>query len=140
MATVALAGAVLFIAFHAVSDIGITGLLGAKLAAYGAHHDQGLSYALYLMTYALDSVGDIFGSVFAVAAGLLILRNRSLPQPLAWVLILVAALFLLQGFGLGGLTASFALILDLIGFVLLLSFVTISSVVLLRRGSAPSLY
>ena len=57
-----LVGGVLFVALHAVSDIGITGLRGAKLASFGYQHDQGLSYTLYLMTFALDSVGDVFGS------------------------------------------------------------------------------
>jgi hypothetical protein len=133
VAAVALAGGVLFIALHAVSDIGITGLMGAKLAAYGAHHDYSLSYALYLLTYALDSVGDVFGSLFALAAGLLLLRNRVLPRSLVWVLLLVAAMFLLQGFGLGGLIASFGLALDLVGFVLLLTFVSLSSVMMLKR-------
>ena len=41
----------------------------AKLAEFGAQHDHGLSYALYLMTFALDSVGDSFGSLFAAAVG-----------------------------------------------------------------------
>ena len=35
-----LAGGALFIALHAVSDIGINGLLGAKLASFGSQHDQ----------------------------------------------------------------------------------------------------
>ena len=47
-----------------VSDIGIYGLLGGKIATYAAHHDQGLSYTVYLLTFALGSVGDVFGSVF----------------------------------------------------------------------------
>lgn len=114
-----LVGGVLFIALHAVSDIGNTGLLGAKLASFAARHDQGLAYTLYL-TYALDSVGDVFGSLFAFAAGLLVL-----------------------GFGLGGVIASFGLVLDLLGFVLLLIFVLVSSVSSLRRNersAAPLLH
>lgn len=55
-------------ALHVVSDIGITGLLGAKLASFGYQHDHGLVYTLYLVTYALDSVGDVFGSLAALAA------------------------------------------------------------------------
>ena len=39
-----LIGGVLLVAFHGVSDIGIYGLLGGKIATYAAHHDQGLSY------------------------------------------------------------------------------------------------
>jgi hypothetical protein len=42
-------------------------------------------------------------------------------------------LFVIQGFGLGGAIASFGLVLDLIGFVLLLMFVLVSSVILLMR-------
>jgi hypothetical protein len=42
----------------------------------------------------------------------------------------------LQGFGLGGVIASFGLVLDLIGFLLLLVFVLVSSVILLMRESA----
>src|SRR5580704_5215238 len=58
LAPLVLAGGVLFVALHAVSDIGITGLVGAKLAAFGYQHDHGISYTLYLLTFALDSVGD----------------------------------------------------------------------------------
>ena len=61
LGSLVLAGGTLFIALHAVSDIGIFGLLGAKLASFGSQHDQGVSYTLYLMTYGLDSVGDVFG-------------------------------------------------------------------------------
>jgi hypothetical protein len=52
------------------------------------------------------------------------------------VSILVGILFFLQGFGLGGVIASFGLVLDLIGFVLFLIFVLVSSVILLRRENA----
>ncbi len=129
-----LAGGVLFVALHAVSDVGITGLFGAKLASFGFQHDPGVSYSLYLMTYALDSVGDVFGSLFAVAAGLLVIGSGVLPRWLGWVSILVGILFFLQGFGLG--IATFGVVLDGIGFVLLLIFVLVSSVLLLRRESA----
>ena len=128
-----LAGGMLFVALHAVSDIGITGLLGAKLATFGAQHDQGLSYALYLMTFAVDSVGDVFGSLFAVAAGMLVISNGILPRWLGWASILAGIMLFLQGFGLGGVIATFGLVLDLIGFVLLLVFVLVSSVILLTR-------
>jgi hypothetical protein len=128
-----LVGGVLFIALHAVSDIGITGLLGAKLASFGYRHDQGLGYTLYLVTYALDSVGDVFASLAAVAAGLLVLKSRVLPRWLGWVSLLAGILFFLQGFGLGGVTATFGLVLDLVAFVLFLIFVIASSVILLRR-------
>jgi heme A synthase len=71
--------------------------------------------------------------LFAFAVGLLVLRNSVLPRWLEWVMILVAVLFFLQGFGLGGVIATFGLVLDLIAFVLLLLFVMVSSVVLLAR-------
>ena len=74
LGSLVLVGGVLFVTLHAVSDIGITGLVGAKLASYGAQHDPGVSYALYLMTFALESVGDVFGSLFAFATGALVLR------------------------------------------------------------------
>jgi hypothetical protein len=128
-----LVGGVLFVALHSVSDVGIYGLLGGKLASFGAQHDHGVSYALYLMTYALDSVADIFGSLFALAAGVLVFRSGVLPRWLGWVSILAAPLLFLQAFGLGGVIATFGLVLDLIGFVLLLVFVLMSSVILLRR-------
>ena len=131
-----LAGGALFIALHAVSDIGINGLLGAKLALFGFQHDQGVSYTLYLMTYGLDSVGDVFGSLFAFAAGLLVIGSGVLPRWLGWVSILAGILFFLQGFGLGGVIASFGLAVDLIGFVLFLIFVLVSSVILLTRENA----
>ena len=138
LGSLVLVGGVLFVALHAISDIGITGLVAAKIASYGAQHDHGLSYTLYLTTFALESVGDVFGSLFAFATGALLLNSRVLPRWLGWVSILVGILFFLQGFGLGGVIASFGLILDLIGFVLLLIFVLGSSVTLLMRtGTVP---
>jgi hypothetical protein len=134
LGSLVLAGGMLFVALHAVSDVGITGLVGAKLASFGFQHDPGVSYTLYLMTYALDSVGDVFGSLFAFAAGLLVIASGVLPRWLGWVSILVGILFFLQGFGLG--IATFGVVLDGIGFVLLLIFVLVSSVLLLRRESA----
>ena len=131
-----LVGGVLFVALHAVSDVGIYGVLVGKLASYGARLDHSVSYTLYLMTYALDSVADIFGSLFAFAAGVLVFRSGVLPRWLAWVSILVAILLFVQAFGLGGVVASFGLVVDLIGFVLLLFFVLASCVILLRRESA----
>ena len=88
------------------------------------------------MTYALDSVADIFGSLFAFAAGVLVFRSGVLPRWLARVWILVAILLFVEAFGLGGLIASFGLVLDVIGFVLLLLFVQASCVILLRRESS----
>jgi hypothetical protein len=129
----AIGGGILFVTLHAVSDIGITGLLGAKLAEYAAANDHGLSYALYLLTFALDSVGDIFGSVFAAAVGWTVLRTGVLPRILGWTMLVVAALFVVQGFGLGGVIATFGLAVDLVGFLLLLIFITTSSVLLTRR-------
>jgi hypothetical protein len=136
LGSLVLVGGVMFVALHAVSDIGITGLLGGKLASFGSQHDSGITYTLYLMTYALDSVGDVFGSLFALAAGLLVIRSAVLPRWLGRALILVGILLFLQGFGLGGVIATFGLILDLIGFVLLLVVVLVSSVILLTRGNA----
>jgi hypothetical protein len=132
-----LIGGVLFVTLHAVSDIGITGMMGAKVASYSAARDPGLSYALYLLTFALDSVGDVFGSLFAFATGWLVLASRILPRWLGWIAILVAPLLFLQGFGLGGVISSFGLILDLIGFLLLLVFVLASSIIFLRHPSTP---
>ena len=131
-----LVGGVLFVTLHAVSDIGITGLVGAKLASYGAQHEPGLSYTLYLMTFALESVGDVFASLFALATGALVLRGGVLPRWLGWVSVLAGSLLFLQGFGLGGVIASFGLVLDLIGFLLLLVFVLVSSAILVMRESA----
>jgi hypothetical protein len=56
-----------------------------------------------------------------------------LPRWLGWIAILAGILLFLQGFGLGGVIASFGLVLDLIGFVLFLIFVLVSSLILLRR-------
>jgi hypothetical protein len=50
---------VLFVTLHAVSDIGITGMPGARVASYSAANDQGLSFSLCYLTYALDSVPDV---------------------------------------------------------------------------------
>jgi hypothetical protein len=49
------------------------------------------------------------------------------------VAIVAGIMFFLQGFGLGGVIATFGLVLDLIAFVLFLTFVLASSVILLRR-------
>ena len=138
LAPLVLAGGTLFLALHAISDIGITGLVGAKLAAYGAHHDHSISYSLYLTTYAFDSVADVFGSLFAVATGLIVLNTRVLPRWLGRMAILAGLMFFLQAFGLGGVIASFGLILDIIGFVLFLIFVIASSTIFLRRHTAVS--
>jgi hypothetical protein len=127
-----LIGGVLLVALHGVSDIGIYGLLGGKLATYAAQHDQGLSYTLYLLTFALDSVGDVFGSVFLIAAGLLVVESRVLPRWLAWIAVVGGTLLFLQGFGLGGVIGTYGLVLDLIGFLLFLLFVLLSSAILLR--------
>lgn len=128
-----LVGGVLLVALHGVSDIGIYGLLGGKIATYAAHHDQGLSYTLYLLTFALDSVGDVFGSVFLIAAGLLLMRTLVLPQWLAWIAVIGGAFLFVQGFGLGGVIGTYGLVLDLVGFVLFLVFVLLSSAMLLRH-------
>jgi hypothetical protein len=131
-----LVGGMLFVALHAVSDVGIYGVLDGKLASFGAQHDHSVSYTLYLLTYAVDSVADVFGSLFALAAGVLVFRSGVLPPWLGWISILAAPLLFLQAFGLGGVIASFGLVLDLIGYVLLLVFVLVSSVILFRHESA----
>jgi hypothetical protein len=133
-----LVGGVLLVALHGVSDIGITGMLGAKLASYSAQHDPGISYTLYLLTFALDSVGDVFGSLFLVAAGVLAVQSAILPRWLAWTSIAAGVLLFLQGFGLGGVIGTYGLVLDLVGFVLFLLFVLASSVTLLRRDARPA--
>jgi hypothetical protein len=46
LGSLVLIGGVLVIALRAISDIGITGLVGAKLASFGSQHDQGVSYSL----------------------------------------------------------------------------------------------
>ena len=133
LSTWVITGGVLFITLHAISDIGITGMVGAKVASVGPH-DPDVPYALYLLTFAFDSVADVFGSLFAVAAGWLVIESRVLPRWLGWALILASPFLLLQGFGLGGVIASFGLTLDLIGFLLLLIFIVASSAILFIRN------
>jgi hypothetical protein len=130
-----LIGGVLFVTLHGVSDVGIYGLLAGKVAAYSAQHEHGLSYTLYLLTFALDSVGDVFGSFFVLGSGLLVLTTRVLPRWLGWVAVAASPFLLLQAFGLGGVVADLGLALDLIGFLLLLIFVLASSVIGLTRAS-----
>ena len=134
-----LVGGVVWVTLHSVSDIGITGLVGAKIAvaAYSASHDHSGPYNLYLLTFALDSVGDVFGSLFALATGLLLLRTHLLPRWLAWTAILAGPFLFTQAFGLGGVIGSFGLVLDLIGFLLLLIFVFVSSLTLFARSNPP---
>jgi hypothetical protein len=64
------------------------------------------------------------------------MRSGVLPRWLGWVSGLARILLFLQGFGLGGVIATFGLVLDLIGFVLLVVFVLVSSVILLARDNA----
>jgi hypothetical protein len=129
-----LIGGSLMIAMHALSDIGITGLLGAKIATYSVGHQPGLSYTLYYLTFAVDSVGDVFGSLFLVAAGVLALERAVLPRWLCWMAIVSGMLLFVQGFGLGGVIGTFGLVVDGIGFVLFLVFVLMSSIRFLTRG------
>ena len=68
-----------------------------------------------------------------LAAGLLVNQSRVLPRWLGWVAILASPFLFLQGFGLGGVVGSFGLILDLVGFLLVLIFVLLSSIILLSR-------
>ena len=74
--------------------------------------------------------------VFLIAAGLLVIQSRVLPRWLAWIAVVSGTLLFLQGFGLGGVIHLFGLVLDLIGFVLFLIFVLVSSVIFLRREHA----
>ncbi|PZR98179.1 MAG: hypothetical protein DLM70_17655 [Chloroflexi bacterium] len=70
LGSLVLLGGTLLVTLHAVSDIGITGLVGAKLVgAFGPHHDPSVVYTLYLLTFALDSVGDIFGQSLCCCHG-----------------------------------------------------------------------
>jgi hypothetical protein len=57
---------------------------------------------LYLLTFALDSVGDVFGSFFMLGSGLLVLATRVLPRWLGWVAVAASPFLLVQAFGLGG--------------------------------------
>jgi hypothetical protein len=132
-----LIGGVLFVTLHGVSDVGIYGLLAGKVAAYSAQHEQGLSYMLYLLTFALDSVGDVFGSFFMLGSGLLVLSTRTLPRWLGWIAVAASPFLFVQAFGLGGVVSSFGLALDLIGFLLLVIFIAASSVIGLIRSAMP---
>jgi hypothetical protein len=133
-----LIGGVLFVTLHGVSDVGIYGLLAGKVAAYSAQQEHGLSYTLYLLTFALDSVGDVFGSFFMLGSGLLVLTTRVLPRWLGWVAVAASPFLLVQAFGLGGVIANFGLALDLVGFLLLLIFVFASSIIGVTRARATA--
>jgi nucleoside recognition membrane protein YjiH len=97
-----LIGGVLFVTLHGVSDVGIYGLLAGKVAGYSTQHEPGLSYTLYLLTFSLDSVGDVFGSFFMLGSGLLVLTSGVLPRWLGWVAVAASPFLLVQAFGLGG--------------------------------------
>jgi hypothetical protein len=90
------------------------------------------------LTFAISSVGDVFGSLFLFPAGLLAMRSNLLPRWLAWVAIVAAIFLFLQGFGLGGVIATFGLVFDLIGFVLFLLFILATSVIMLGREHAAA--
>jgi hypothetical protein len=131
-----LMGGVLFVTLHGVSDVGIYGLLAGKVASYSAQNAHGLSYMLYLLTFALDSVGDVFGSFFMLGSGLIVLATGLLPRWVAWVAIAASPFLLLQAFGLGGVVSNIGLALDLVGFLMLLVFIAASSVIALTRTPA----
>jgi hypothetical protein len=133
-----LIGGSLFVALHAVSDVGVYLLLAGKLASYSAQHDAGLAYLLYLLTFALDSVGDVFGSLFAFATGLAVLRGNALPRWLGQMALAIGVLLLVQAPMLGGVVTPLGLLVDGLGFILLLVFVLVSSIVQLRAGAAPA--
>ena len=133
-----LIGGVLFVTLHGLSDVGIYGLLAGKVAAYSAQHDQGLSYTLYLLTFALDSFGDVFGSFLMLGSGLVVLSTRVLPRWLGWTAVAASPFLFVQAFGLGGVVANFGLALDLIGFLLFLIFVSGSSYIRVRAEGSGS--
>jgi hypothetical protein len=131
-----LVGGGLQIALHATSDVGIYGLLDARARVVLEAPRSGDLLRPVLATYAIDSLADVFGSLFLLSAGLLAMRGRLLPRWLAWVAIAAAIFLFVQGFGLGGLIATFGLVLDLIGFLLFLVFVLLSSVMGLRQHTS----
>jgi hypothetical protein len=49
-----------------------------------------------------DSAENVLGSLFLLAAGLLILDGGAMPRWLGWTAIVAGVLLFLQGFGLGG--------------------------------------
>ena len=61
------------------------------------------------------------------------MQRPALPRWLAWVAVVSGSLLFLQGFGLGGVIATYGLVLDLIGFVLFLLFVFLSSAISIRN-------
>lgn len=130
-----LIGGVPFVTLHGVSDVGIYGLLAGKVAAYSVQQEHGLSYTLYLLTFALDSVGDLFGSFFLLGSGLVVLTTGVLPRWIGWVAVAASPFLFTQAFGIGGAVSNFGLVLDLVGFLLFLIFVLASSVFGLTRSS-----
>ena len=53
-----LLGGTILVTLHAVSDVGIIGLLGSKLGGpLGPSDDPSVAHTLYLMTFAVDSLG-----------------------------------------------------------------------------------
>jgi hypothetical protein len=78
----------------------------------------------------------VFGSLFAAATGLLVLRSGVLPRWLGWASIVAGILFFLQGFTLGGVIVTAGVFVDGIGFILFVGFVIVSSILLLRRTNA----
>lgn len=129
-----LIGGVLFVTLHGTSDVGIIGVLATKVGPYSAHHDPGVSYMLYLLTFTIDSVADVFGSFFILGSGLIVLATGVFPRWVGWVAVTTSPFLLVQAFGLGGVVSTFGLVLDLIGFLLLLVFITASSVIGLVRN------
>ncbi len=83
--------------------------------------------------FAYSSAARVFGrrATTSGSARLPVTREAYANRPNCGE-ILAGILLFLQGFGLGGVIASFGLVLDLIGFVLFPIFVLVSSAILLR--------
>jgi hypothetical protein len=129
-----LVGGILFVTLHGTSDVGIVGVLATNVGSYSAHHEPGISHMLYLLTFTIDSVADVFGSFFILGTGLIVLSTSVLPRWLGWVAVATSPFLLVQAFGLGGVVSMFGLVLDLIGFLGLVVFITASSVIGLTRN------
>jgi hypothetical protein len=131
-----MAGIIFVIALFAESVVatgaGLTQNDSAAKIAAGLHEHRA---RLLVIAY----LSPVYAVTFAIYLGSLykLLRGDTERAGILGYLVLVGRrVFFLQGFGLGGVIATFGLVLDLIAIVLILIFVLASSVILLRRGDA----
>jgi hypothetical protein len=115
---------------------GLNSVIAHSVARTG---DEGVTRALFQLTWALDVVAAVPSAVFFVAASAGLLRTRMIPAWLGWAGLGVAGLFLLRATnwasdGFWSPTGSFTFILIPVALLWILA----TSVILVRGAAAAA--